>query len=46
MSENFLARLLRREMTKNKEGATAASKTSSKLGPQTVGLGFRRGDGD
>ena len=41
MTENLLVRLLRREMRKNKEGATAVSKTSSRLGPQTVGLGFR-----
>lgn len=45
MIENFLVRLLRREMTKNKEGGTAVSKTSSRLGPQTVGLGFRCGHG-
>ena len=45
MTENFLVRLLRREMTRSKEGGTAVSKRSSRLGPKTGGLGFRSGHG-
>lgn len=45
MTKNFLVRLLR-EMTKNKEGGTAVSKSSSRLDPRTVGLGFVSGHRD